>query len=124
MPDRITANLPAIDMAATEAFYGKLGFATRYRSQSWMILAKGPLELEFFHAPDLDPKTSWHSACIRVDNLDALHRGFGGALLPADNRSIPRMSGIERLPAPDLSRIFFLVDLNGSLLRCLENGAA
>ncbi|MES2145714.1 MAG: bleomycin resistance protein, partial [Pseudomonadota bacterium] len=66
MADRITANLPARDFAATSAFYAALGFAEAYRGEGWMILRRGPLVLEFFPHPDVDPLTSSFSACIRV----------------------------------------------------------
>ncbi|WP_373353133.1 bleomycin resistance protein [Pseudoroseicyclus sp. CXY001] len=121
MADRITANLPARDMAETAEFYAALGFVPGYRSDGWMILERGALELEFFHAPGLIPAESWHSACIRVDDLDALYDSFAGADLPATPRAIPRLTPPERLPDPEVPRLFFLVDLNGSLLRCLEN---
>ncbi|MGZ9809725.1 bleomycin resistance protein [Pseudoroseicyclus sp. H15] len=122
MADRITANLPAIDMAETEAFYATLGFEPPYRSDGWMILTRGPLELEFFHAPGLKPAESWHSACIRVDDLDGLYAAFTEAGLSDNPRAIPRLTPPGRDPDPEVPRLFFLVDLNGSLLRCLENG--
>lgn len=118
--DRVTANLPARDFNATEAFYGRLGFAETYRGQDWMILSRGPLEIEFFHAPGLDPWASWHSACIRVDDLAALWDSFLPAGLSNDARAIPRLT-----PARDILpglHMFALVDCDGSLLRCLGKG--
>jgi catechol 2,3-dioxygenase-like lactoylglutathione lyase family enzyme len=119
MTDRITANLPARDMAKTAAFYADLGFAEAYRSDGWMILKRGPLELEFFSHPDCDPRTSWFSACIRVDEPEALLKEWQGAGLPAEHRSIPRLTGFFK--PPGAPRIFALVDLNGSLLRVIDN---
>ena len=115
--DRITANLPSNDLDATQAFYARLGFVAAFKDESWMILRSGDLELEFFPWK-LDPKRSAFSACVRVDDLDALHTRFAGASLPGDDRSIPRMS--QPVPQHGL-RMFFLVDLDGSLLRCIEN---
>ena len=37
MSDRITANLPSRDFAATIAFYGKLGFGVRFQGPDWLI---------------------------------------------------------------------------------------
>jgi len=119
MADRITANLPARDMAGTSAFYAKLGFTEQFRDEGWMILSRGPLVLEFFPHPDCDPKTSWFSACIRVDDPDALLAEWQGAGLPSDHRSIPRLTGFFKQGAAP--RMFALVDADGSLLRVIDN---
>jgi catechol 2,3-dioxygenase-like lactoylglutathione lyase family enzyme len=118
--DRVTANLPARDFDATEAFYARLGFAPTYRGDDWMILTRGSLEIEFFHAPGLDPWTSWHSACIRVDDLAVLWDSFLPAGLTDDPLAIPRLTP-ARLILPGL-QMFALVDCNGSLLRFLGKG--
>ena len=114
--DRVTANLPAIDFAATERFYAKLGFETEFRDSGWMILSRGALEIEFFPYPDLDPRQSSFSACVRVAGLDDLYRDWQRTGLPPE--------GIPRLTPPKLEpfglRMFALVDPNGSLLRCIE----
>ena len=115
--DRITANLPSNDLNATEAFYERLGFETAFKDDGWMIMRSGGLELEFFPMK-LDPRRSAFSACIRVDDLNALHARFAAAALPGDDRSIPRMT--QPVVQHGL-RMFFLVDLDGSLLRCIEN---
>ncbi|WP_375175696.1 bleomycin resistance protein [Pseudooceanicola sp.] len=117
--DRITANLPARDFDATAAFYGKMGFETAYRDDHWMILTRGALVLEFFPHPEVDPYSSWFSACIRVDDLDRYHGEWMALDLPRDPKSIPRITGImDRPPVP---RMFALIDADGSLLRVLEN---
>lgn len=72
--DRVTANLPAIDLAVTQRFYAQLGFQTGFRDFSWMILSRGLLEIEFFPYHDLDPYQSSFSACVRVARLDDLYR--------------------------------------------------
>lgn len=119
MADRITANLPARDLAATSAFYAALGFREDFRDEGWMILKRGSLVLEFFPHPDCDPKTSWFSACIRVDDPDALLAEWRGAGLPADSTSIPRLTGFFKPGAAP--RMFALVDADGSLLRVIDN---
>jgi len=119
MADRITANLPARDMAATAGFFARLGFEEAYRSDDWMILKRGPLEIEFFAHPDCDPRTSWFSACIRVDEPEALLKEWQGAGLPAEHTSIPRLTGFFK--PEGAPRMFALVDLNGSLLRVIDN---
>jgi hypothetical protein len=122
MADRITANLPSRDFGATAAFYGTLGFAVDFRNEGWMILSRGPLVLEFFPHPTVDPLSSWFSACIRVDDIDGLLAEWRKAGLPSDATSTPRLTGTFKLP--DAPRMFALVDEDGSLLRCLENGVA
>ena len=118
--DRITANLPSRNFDATIAFYGKLGFAVGFHDSGWLILNRGALELEFFPHPDLDECSSWFSACIRVDDLDGLLADWRKAGLPGDDRSIPRLTGVVKIA--NVPRMFALVDEDGSLLRCLENG--
>ena len=119
MTDRATANLPARSMDETAAFYGKLGFDAVFKDDSWMILRRGALELEFFPFPDLDPRESSFSACVRVDNLDLLFTDFTTAALPSDHCSIPRLTPPKLEPFG--LRMFALIDLNGSLLRCIGN---
>ena len=119
MADRITANLPSRDFAATAAFYGRLGFAEAYRDGGWMILARGPLVLEFFPHPGVDRLSSWFSACIRVDDPDALLAEWQGAGLPSGDREIPRLTGFFKPGAAP--RMFALVDEDGSLLRVIDN---
>jgi hypothetical protein len=119
MADRITANLPARDFALTAAFYARLGFVEEYRDHGWMILSRGDLELEFFPHPELDPRTSWFSACVRVDDPDSLLADWQGVGLPGEATAIPRLTGFFRQePAP---RMFALVDPDGSLLRVIDN---
>lgn len=120
MTDRITANLPARDFAATSAFYGRLGFTETFRDEGWMILRRGDLVLEFFPHPEVDPWSSWFSACIRVDNPDALLEDWRQSSgLPSDHKAIPRLTGFfKHGQAP---RMFALVDLDGSLLRVIDN---
>lgn len=118
MADRITANLPSRDLAATEGFYARLGFVTDFRDEGWMILRRGALEIEFFPHPECDPKTSWFSACIRVADIDGLLAEWRQTGLPGDRISIPRLTGIFKLPG--VPRMFALVDPDGSLLRVID----
>jgi catechol 2,3-dioxygenase-like lactoylglutathione lyase family enzyme len=116
MNDRVTANLPARNLDETAEFYAKLGFQPSFKDEGWMVLRRGPLEIEFFPLPELDPYTSFASCCIRVSELDALHHDFALAGLPAQ--------GIPRLTAPANKpwglREFAVVDPNGSLIRCIS----
>lgn len=118
MGDRITANLPARSFDATERFYARLGFSRAYRDETWMILERGSLEIEFFPYRDLDPTTSSFSDCVRVDDLDGLWRAWSAAGLSGDG--IPRLAGPPGVFGWPI-RGFAVVDEDGSLLRVLEN---
>lgn len=116
MTDRITANLPARSFDETERFWAGLGFERGFRDDNWMILERGPLEIEFFPHPELDPSDSWFSACVRVTDLDALHAAWNKIGLPTEG--IPRL--MAPYDEPSGFRLFALIDPNGSLLRCLS----
>ncbi len=117
--DHTTPNLPSADFDRTIAFWGALGFEATYRSADWLILERAtdapiPVTFEFFAGP-IDPATSWHSACWRVDDLDALMASLAAAKLPSSG--IPRLDPPRRI-APDL-RMAAIVDPDGSLVRLL-----
>ena len=116
MAERVTANLPARDFGETESFYKSLGFGVVFRNEGWMILSRGPLEIEFFPYPDLQPPQCRFSACIRVEDVNNLHADWADLGLP--RRGIPRMTD----PVDETwgFRIFALIDPNGNLLRCLS----
>ena len=116
MPDRITANLPSRSLDATAAFYARLGFEPAFKDEGWMVLRRGPLEIEFFPHPDLDPATSAASACVRIADADRLHAEWQKAGLPA--QGVPRMT-VPR-DEPSGFRMFAVVDGDGNLLRCLS----
>jgi catechol 2,3-dioxygenase-like lactoylglutathione lyase family enzyme len=116
MRDRITANLPVRDLDAAQAFYARMGFETAFRDDGWLVLRRGSLELEMVPHPALDPSASIASACVRVNDADALHRDWMAAGLPATG--IPRMTAPEDQPFG--WRLFALVDPDGNLLRVLS----
>ena len=117
MADRVTANLPSADFDRTEAFYGKLGFERGYRDDGWMILARGAFEIEFFPM-NIDPRSSWFSACIRTDDLDGLYAEFEKADIPGGPQDIPRMGA--PVAEPPGIRLFYLLDPDGSLIRVID----
>ena len=119
MADHATPNLPSRDFEATSRFYGGLGFVESWRDEGWMILRRGGLTLEFFPFPDLDPAQSSISCCLRLDELQR----FYDACLATGLREA--RTGIPRLVPPRVEssglRIAYLVDLDGSLLRLVQN---
>ncbi len=118
MTEVITANLPARDFDKTEAFYTRLGFETRFRNEGWMIMGFGDTQVEFFPHPEVDPKASWFSACLRSQDIEALHARFSKAGLPTDRHATPRLTEIFKLD--NAPRMFALVDEDGSLWRVLD----
>jgi catechol 2,3-dioxygenase-like lactoylglutathione lyase family enzyme len=117
MTDRATANLPSADFDRTEHFYAALGFAVQFKDKGWIILQRGALELEFF-ACKIDPLTTIASACLRVDDLDALRSAFAAAGIPQPRRGTPRLTPVEMAHG---LRMFAVVDPDGNLLRCIDN---
>ena len=118
MTDRATANLPSRDFAATAAFYGALGFSERYRGTGWMILDRGTVTLEFFPHPSLRPDSSWFSACLRLDDVDAFMEACRAAGVPEAATGFPRIHAPERRDGLYMGA---LVDPDGSLLRVIAN---
>src|ERR1700735_168951 len=116
--DRATPALPCTNFDRTADFYRRLGFAEGFKDDGWMILDRGPITLEFFLVA-VDPRTTTGSACLRVDDLDALHAAFGVVgRLPRFCRTTPGVLPIHEAPG---RRVFVLIDPDGNLLRCLDN---
>lgn len=120
--DRATPNLPSRDLDATTAFYADLGFEQTYRDESWMILTRGEVVLEFFPHPGVDPARSDASCCLRLDDAEAFLGVCRAAGLPQTSTGWPRVHALE-LEASGL-RIGALVDADGSLLRVIQNPPA
>ncbi|MDG1431543.1 MAG: bleomycin resistance protein [Paracoccaceae bacterium] len=115
---RVTANLPSRDFAKTREFYARLGFEDHYVSDQWIILKQADQTIEFFPYPKLKPYKSSFSVCFRVTDLDAVFERFQSVGLSTNSKDIPRLTGIETLDHN--LRIFHLVDLDGTLIRCIE----
>lgn len=119
MTDSAVPTLPSRDLDATVSFYEKLGFVESFRDTSWLIMNRGQLTLEFFPHPDLDPAMSDHQANLRVDDIEALYSSFALSGVPLTDTGIPRLTALEQQPWG--ARAAFLVDLDGTMVRLLEN---
>jgi hypothetical protein len=82
--------------------------AARFKDDGWMVLDRGPITLEFFPVA-VDPRTTTGSACLRVDDLDALYAALGVV-----GQSVP-IQDAQGL------RMFVLIDPDDNLLRCVDN---
>lgn len=119
MTDLATPNLPSRDLLETERFYGRLGFAAIFRDESWMILERAGLRLEFFPHPELDPLTSWFSCCLRLDDLDGFYELCRSSGIPEDATGQPRL---QRPASQEWGgRMGALIDPDGTLLRLIQN---
>ncbi len=115
--DRAIPLLPSRSLAATFAFYQRLGFTGEVMAMgTYAVLERGDLELHFFLHHDLQPEQSHFQCYLRVGDARALHREFSTAALPA--HGIPRLTAIEAKPWGMLE--FALVDPEGTLVRVGE----
>ncbi len=123
MPDIATPNLPSRNFDATEAFYAQFGFECGYKDGGWMILHRGPqgnrAVLEFFPYPDLDPYSSSFSACLRMDDLQAILAQIEASDVPQRDKDMPRFSAPKK-EASGLT-IAYMVDIDGTLIRLIQN---
>lgn len=120
--DHATPNLPSRDFGATSRFYSRLGFEETWRDRGWMILKRGGLTLEFFPYPDLDPLQSSFGCCLRLDDLSEFYAACRAAQIPEHCSGQPRLQA-PRLEASGLT-IGYMVDLDGTLLRLVQNSSS
>jgi catechol 2,3-dioxygenase-like lactoylglutathione lyase family enzyme len=110
--------LPARDLAATLAFYERLGFealGARWEAYRYLIVRRGSVELHFWEHPKVDPLTTDFSCYLFVRDADALHAEWDRIGVATD-----RTTGSRLMPPVDTDyglREFALVDPNGNLLR-------
>jgi catechol 2,3-dioxygenase-like lactoylglutathione lyase family enzyme len=112
----IIPTLPSRNLVETRAFYGALGFApidSANAPDDYLVLGFGPAELHFFAAAGLDPASAASGCCIRVADVDGVHRRFASAGLPATGT--PRLTAVADRPWGQ--REFAVVDPDGNLIR-------
>ncbi|GAA4017601.1 bleomycin resistance protein [Sphingomonas swuensis] len=118
MSDWQTPNLPSRDFDVTEAFMARLGFTRGYRSDGWMILRRGTLQIEYFHHPDFDPENSGYGTCLRLDDLDAFYRVCLAAGITEKSVGAPRLHPPRQ--EPEVRRAA-LIDPDFSLFHLIQN---
>ena len=114
-PDLAIPILPSRDIAATTAFYRRLGFegGAHAFDPGYAIFRRGTLDLHFFLHPTLVPEQSWAGAYLRVADVAAFRRDASDCALP--RTGIPRMDALGDKPWG--LREFAIVDADGNLLR-------
>ena len=113
MLEKLCPILPARDLAATEAFWQRLGFHTEYLDAEYLLMKRDGAEVHFFAHPALDPAANDHGAYLRPADITALHAEWSALDLPATG--IPRYHPLADKPwgMAELA----LIDLNGNLIR-------
>ncbi|KJC64598.1 bleomycin resistance protein [Agreia bicolorata] len=122
MTDHAAPNLPSRDFNVTVAFYGAFGFEPSYRSDEWLILRRGDLQLEFFPFADLVPDESSFMCSVRVDDVDELYRRIKQTGVEEKSAGRPRLHPVTMQPWG--LRAGFLIDPDGTQLNLIENRAA
>lgn len=105
--------LPSSDFERTTRFFTHFGFTRRgVWPREYLILAAAELELHFFHAPGIDPKTSDFMVYLRAEDTAALYERYAALGFPLGCEGAPRVQG-----PPDAEGAFAVVDPDGTLLR-------
>ena len=126
MVDKAIPNLPARDLDATAAMYGRIGFGVTNRYDGYLIVERGAVELHFYGDADMDPGSTAGMAYIRVDDVEALYAevvAAGFEVLAPDvlGERFERGGPLERITAledkPWGLREFALLDVDNNLLR-------
>jgi catechol 2,3-dioxygenase-like lactoylglutathione lyase family enzyme len=82
----IVATLPCRDLAATSAFYSRLGFEEKGRWDDYMIMVSGPHELHFAKPEDGFLKRGQNPSGIylRVSDIEDWAKPFGAKIETTD----------------------------------------
>jgi catechol 2,3-dioxygenase-like lactoylglutathione lyase family enzyme len=114
MLEKLCPILPSRDIAATDAFWQRLGFASVYRDDAeYLILKRDGAEVHFFLHPGLDPFTNDAGAYLRPSDIRTLHAEWSALGLPGT--AIPRYLPLSEKPwgMAELA----LIDPDGNLIR-------
>ena len=120
--ERTIPILPCRSIDDVLAFYRALGFTVTYQQQrpnTFAIVARGGIELQFFVLKELDPAASYSTCYVITQDVDALYESFRGGLRATFGRIPSR--GIPRIgPLRDMAygvRQFIVVDPGGNYIR-------
>ena len=100
--------LPSGDLGRAEAFYGYLGFEVLGRSEDYLRMARGGIELHLYLDADHDPLTNSAGCYLRVSDPAVLRKDLCGDGLGCQEVPDSRAYGVT---------VFALVDPDGNTLR-------
>jgi predicted enzyme related to lactoylglutathione lyase len=103
--------LPSRDLHETMAFYERLGFEARttwLEGFGYLVLTRGPVELHFWLAPDVDARAIKSSCYVHVPDADVLCRAWEEAGVPVASQPVD---------TPWRQREFAISDPSGNVLR-------
>jgi catechol 2,3-dioxygenase-like lactoylglutathione lyase family enzyme len=122
MTERTIPILPCRSIDDVLAFYEALGFAVTYRQErpnTYAVVARGAIEVQFFVLKDLEPAASYSTCYVLTSDVDGLYGAFTAGLRASLGRVPTR--GIPRIgPVRDMSygvRQFIVVDPGGNYIR-------
>jgi catechol 2,3-dioxygenase-like lactoylglutathione lyase family enzyme len=122
MSERTIPILPTRSINDTLDFYRALGFEVTYQQEppnTYAVVQRGGIELQFFVLKELDPANSYSSCYVLTSDVDALYKEFTDGLrrslgrLPS--RGIPRINGLRDMAYG--VRQFVVVDPGGNYIR-------
>lgn len=119
MTDRAVPNLPSRDLIETATFYGGFGFKELHRDDSWLVLRRGELQLEFFRKEDHEPRGHDFACCLRVADLKSLYTAVIAAGVPEKRYGLPSVRPIATQPWGQ--QMSTLLDPDGNLLRMIAD---
>jgi catechol 2,3-dioxygenase-like lactoylglutathione lyase family enzyme len=122
LTERTIPILPCRSIDDVLTFYRALGFAVTYqqeRPNTYAVVQRGGIELQFFVLRALDPTQSYSTCYVLVSDVDKLYEAFTTGLRDASGRVPTR--GIPRIGAlRDMAygvRQFVMVDPGGNHIR-------
>jgi hypothetical protein len=122
MTERTIPILPCRSIDDVLAFYEALGFTVTYRQErpnTYAIVERGRIELQFFVLKALDPSASYSTCYVLTSDVDGLYESFTsgarGALGRVPTRGIPRIGGVRNMSYG--VRQFIVVDPGGNYIR-------
>jgi len=112
--EKLSPILPSRDIAATETFWQRLGFATVYRDGAdYLLMKRDGAEVHFVAQPELDPGKNDRGAYLRPADIRALDAEWRALDLPEEG--IPRYIRAEDKPWGMCE--LALIDPDGNLVR-------
>jgi catechol 2,3-dioxygenase-like lactoylglutathione lyase family enzyme len=122
LTERTIPILPCRSIDDTLDFYRALGFEVPYRQErpnTFAVVRRGGIELQFFVLKALDPAESYSTCYVLVSDVETLYEAFTTGLRAAlgrlPSRGIPRITALKNMTYG--VRQFVVVDPGGNYIR-------